>query len=271
MWGSTFFIVKNAIASLDTYLLVFYRNFIAAFVMFFVVLFIDKKSLFNKSAIINGSILGIFLGGMYFTQTIGLKYTSSGHSAFIISSAVIMVPILLTLLYNQKINRTVLLSIFIVFIGLFVMTYDADIAINIGDLITVFSAISYAIYIILSGKYVHKSKMLALIAYQFIFCALYSLIAFYVLGGGVYTPLTNNMAISVVYLGLGGTLFCYFITVWVQKYVSSTKMAIMFTLEPVFAVLFAYFFASEQFNLTDFFGASLILCGVVFYNVNREQ
>ena len=102
VWGTTFFIVKDTVSSVNEYFLVFARSFLAFAFIFVYQLFKSKKQLINKRAFLNGSILGILLATAYSSQTIGLKYTSTGHSAFITSSAVIIVPFILFFFYKKS-------------------------------------------------------------------------------------------------------------------------------------------------------------------------
>jgi drug/metabolite transporter (DMT)-like permease len=77
----------------------------------------------------------------------------------------------------------------------------------------------------------------------------------------------------LLYLGFVGTLFCYFVSIWAQKHVDTVTVALIFTLEPVFAALFAWIFASESFSLKEMTGGFIILGGIVFFQLiaNRKK
>lgn len=64
---------------------------------------------------------------------------------------------------------------------------------------------------------------------------------------------------SVIYLGIGATAFTLTLQLVGQKYVSPTKSALIYNLEPVFATLFAFLLLSEKLNFQQIIGASLIL------------
>jgi len=63
--------------------------------------------------------------------------------------------------------------------------------------------------------------------------------------------------------------------VWAQKHVDTVTVALIFTLEPVFAALFAWLFASESYNLKEIGGGIIILAGIVafqwFSNRNKRK
>ncbi|MCB2194754.1 MAG: DMT family transporter [Bacteroidetes bacterium] len=270
VWGSTFFIIKDTVSTVNEYLIVFIRSFQAFLVMLIYQLFRNRKELMNKTAFIYGLTIGLLLAITYGAQTIGLKYTSTGHSAFITSSAVIIVPFILFLFFKAKLLKIDILAVTIVFSGLFLLTYDFETRMNIGDMITIITAVSYAFHVVIAGKFVKKTDTVTLVTYQFFGASVVSLAAFLITNNEPILISTKAWS-SLLYLGLIGTLFCYFVMVWVQKYVSSLKVAIIFSLEPVFAALFGYFIINETLNPKELVGATFILSGVIVHSVLKNK
>lgn len=269
VWGSTFFIIKDTIRNVDPFYLVFIRNLIAAVALSLYVLARDRKALFNTTTVVRGAVLGLLLATTYSSQTIGLKFTTSGHSAFITGSAVIFVPILLFVIWRIRLRPIDILAIVGVFAGLFLLTWDGGDRINPGDLITLITVIAYAFHLICAGRFVRNVDVPAMVAHQFSFAALFSLAAYLVAGNGDFAVTTRSLY-ALAYLGLCGTLFCYFVTVWAQKYVSAVQVALIFALEPVFAALFAGWFADEKLHARELSGIFLILAGIILYQVARN-
>jgi drug/metabolite transporter (DMT)-like permease len=270
IWGSTFFIIKDTVTTVNEYYIVFIRTFIAAVSMLVLIFFKDKKSLLNHKTLLRGMVLGALLATTYISQTIGLKYTSSGHSAFITSAGVIIVPVLLFLFFKRILKIQEIIILFFVTMGLYLLTYDRETILNIGDLITIVTAFSLAWHLILSGKYVKNSEVLALIGYQFLFAAVFSMLL-YLSTQPVSFALSSSETIALAYLGFIGTLFCYFVSVWAQKQVDTVTVALIFTLEPVFAAVFAWIFASETLNLKETTGALFILGGIVAFQLLSKR
>ncbi len=214
--------------------------------------------------------MGILMAITYGAQTIGLKYTSTGHSAFITSSAVILVPFILFFLFKVKPVKIDLIAVVIVFGGLFLLTYDFETDINIGDLITIITAVSYAFHVVLAGQFIKKSDATTMVTYQFLAAAIVGLFMFTVTDHETVT-ISTKAWYSLLYLGLIGTLFCYFITVWIMNYVSALKVAIIFSLEPVFAAIFGYYFIHEILNFKELSGAVLILSGVIVHSIVKNK
>lgn len=270
VWGSTFFIVKDTVANVNEFYIVFIRNIIAAILIFPYALYKKKIKLFQSKSIAYGAIIGFFLSLTYTSQTIGLKFTSSGHSAFITGSAVIVVPFILAILFKQSIRSIELITTFLVILGIFLLTYDVETSINIGDVITIVTLFAYAFHIVSSSHFVNKVDVLSLITFQFVWSAIFSLIALLIFG-------EINFNISFVdwnmmlYLGAIGTLFCYFASVWVLKYISAVKLIVIFALEPVFASIFAYVFAGETLSLREIIGSLIIIGSIIYYQLKDSK
>ena len=275
IWGTTFTVVKDVSNSIDPFLLSGFRNLIATSALF-VYFIITKKSkiLLDKNSLRSGLVLGVLLGTIYISQTIGITFTSANHSAFITCSAVIMVPIILFLFGWEKFNKKQILSILMVAIGLILLTLKSGLSgFNLGDLITLVAAVICAMHIVFSGLYVRKYNFLSLIFYQFFFaglvsfCGLFSKQAFY-----NFPPILfeNDAIYNVLYLGLLGTLFCYFVTVWGQKHVSTTYIALIFSLEPLFASVTNYLVLNEVFTTKEFIGAVIIFGGILLYSIPKK-
>lgn len=268
IWGSTFAVVKDTLNSVNEYYLIFIRSIIAAIPLLIFTLIKNPQSLFNKEIVRKGAIIGIALGLTYGFQNLGMLYTSAGNSAFIMASNVIFVPVFLAIFYKNRFNGKSIISISVVVFGLGLLTYRDGTKLNPGDLLTLVAAAITALHIIWTGRFVKNSDLLALVTYQFVFSALLAFVA-----SLIFSPESFTMSYSMeswtamIYLGALGSLFCYFITVWAQKSLSYVTVTLIFSLEPVFASVFSYFILGEVLETKQLFGATLILMGILFFEV----
>lgn len=275
IWGTTFVAVKNISELIDPYLLATLRSLIAVLVLFPALLITKNKgSFFNRQAIKYGLITGLILGAIYVVQTIGMKFTSSNHSAFISSSAVIMIPIILVLAGKQKLNFKQISCIAVIALGLYLLTNTNDNQpYNIGDTITFFGAIICALHIILSGQYVRKTDFLGLVFYQFLFAGIISLIGLFVSSEITQTKILYQPTAlkGLLYLGFFGTLICFFLTIWAQKFVSTITTAMIFSLEPVFAAISSFILLNEKLPPSEIVGAMFIIGGLILFNLIKSK
>ncbi len=268
IWGSTFAVVKDTMNTVNEYYLIFVRSIIAALPLLILTLYKNPRSLFNKDIIRKGAIIGIALGLTYGFQNLGMLYTSAGNSAFIMASNVIFVPIFLYVFYKNRFNGKSIISILIVVLGLGLLTYRDGTSLNPGDLLTLVGAAITALHIIWTGRFVKNSDLLALVTYQFIFSALLSFIASLIASPESFTASYSMESWSaMIYLGLLGSLFCYFITVWAQKYLSYVTVTLIFSLEPIFAAIFSFYILGEILGFQQLVGAFLILGGILFFEI----
>ena len=215
IWGTTFPVIKEISTKIDATLLSTIRSWIAT-LFFGLFIFSTKKSalLKDKTTIVSGLILGVINAGIYITQTLGLQSTSSTHSAFITSSSVIMVPIILFLIGKNKLDLKQFITILCVSIGLYFLTNSGSEHedYQIGDTITFVGALICASSIIVSGIYAKKVSVYGLVFYQFLFSAISSLILFLILNtqSKISVQFSFDIVPNVIYLSLMATLFSFF-------------------------------------------------------------
>lgn len=268
IWSSTFAVIKDAMDKVDPFFINFSRSLIAALPLLIFTFIKNKKSLFNKSNFKNGLSIGLILALTYGFQNLGMLNSSAGNTAFIISSNVIFVPLILFLFYKHRLNGKNIISISLVAFGLFFLSFESSMGFNFGDILSLMSAIVTALHIILTGRFVKTNDFLALLTYQFLFTAFFSL-----LFNLFYSPdsITFNYDLqswaSIFYLGILGTLICYFIAIWSQKYLSYITVTLIYSLEPVFAAFFAYLILGEVLKDQKILGAALILFGVIISEI----
>ena len=269
IWGSTFVAIKSVSSEINPFLLSTVRNSLAVIIMLPIILLSSKRHcLKNRISIKYGFIAGFFLAEIYVVQTTGMQFTSSNHSAFITSSAVVIVPIILVIFRRHKITSQQIVAICTTMIGIYFLTNSSKTTeYNIGDILTFFGAFICAIHIILSGIYVRKTELFGLVFYQFLFGAILSYVGFVINTKGVEIHIQSKYLFEILYLGIVGTLFCFFVTVWAQKYVTTIFTMMILSLEPVFASLTSYVHSGATFTKIEIVGAIGILIGLVIYNI----
>lgn len=273
IWGSTFVIVKESVNSVDTFVIAFMRCLIASTLLGSYILIKSPKILLEKKSIIYGSILGLILASIYISQAYALNFTTSSHSAFITVSSTLLTAVIMVFFFKAKENWKGWLSIIIAFIGVYFLSFKQDEnssdAVLLGDFITFLAAIVCAYQLIYSGRFVKRTNFLSLIFYQFFVASLIALIGIAIFPDAKF-EFPDNSIYFVSYLGLFGTLYCYFVTVWAQKYVSTITTAMIFSMEPIFASTFSYIHFNEVFGYKELIGAILILIGVLAYQLKDQ-
>lgn len=262
IWGATFVTVQEAIKKVEPYYFLSIRFGLAAVIM--TVLANKRITKINRSDLAKGVIIGLVLFFGYAFQTVGLKYTTASNAGFITGLAVVMVPVF-SLLVTQKVpGFTSSAGIVSAMIGLALLTINQNLTFNLGDLLVFFCAVSFTAHILLVGKFSPASDPFILNTIQIATVAVVSFGSAVVKetapSGASFTP---DVWWAIIITAVLATALAFFIQTWVQKFSSPTHTAIIFTMEPVFAALFAFFFAGEFFTLKQGLGALLILTGMI--------
>ena len=261
IWGFTFVLVKGALNDALPFSFATLRFGVATFLT---LLIINKKiNTLNKMELIGGIVCGVFLFLGYAFQNFGLMITTATKSAFITSISVLLVPILLVILNLQKVQMHIWIAVLMATAGLYLLILPGG-GLNIGDIITFGCSISFAIHIITQDYYIKKEvRLLPFINVQLAFVTIISLISAF-----FYEPdpiiWSERLMGAIIITGVLATFTAFLIMIWAQKILNPSETAIIFSLEPLAASLFAMVFAGELLGLWGWIGGSLICIAVAY-------
>jgi drug/metabolite transporter (DMT)-like permease len=269
IWGSSFVIIKDTLIYLNEYFLLVVRFAIATGILGLYLL-LKKINPFKRDLLKKGAILGLMLFIGLGTQTVGLKYTTTTNSAFITGLYIVLIPIFSVLLFKKYPKLWNIFAVVLATLGLFLLTFNNSLGFhfNFGDLITIIGAVAFAFQILYTDKYVKKSDPFCLTFTEFVFMTLFSSI-FVILFGNISTNFDTHVMFSLIYLGVVVSFVALIIQTTAQKFTQPLKVALIFTLEPVFAGIFGFIFASEILASINLFGAVLILLGMIIAEIKK--
>jgi drug/metabolite transporter (DMT)-like permease len=254
--------MKDVIDDIEPFFFIILRFSLA---LFFFILIFNKRIKINKSVIVLGFILGIFYTIGFQLQIVGLKYTSASKSAFITGLAVIFTPIFQMLIERRLLSIWQIIGVLLTCVGLFVITNPGAGDINYGDILTVFSALSYGIYIVFIGRFALRTDVNGLVVMQFLTTVMFSFpFALYYSNSNFEFEFTTKLILTLLYLSILATIVCTYLHTKYQRETTPTKAAIIFSFEPIFAVIIASLFYSEEITLKLVIGGGLIMSGLLF-------
>jgi len=259
IWGSTFYIVKAALDEIDPVILVGYRFLLAGLIL---LIFLKLKRRPVLSGLRQSSLLAIFLFLLYIPQTIGLRYTTASNSGFITGLFVAFVPIFLLTIFKTRPSRTDVIASIVSLGGLWILTGGMH-DINLGDILTLITAMTYALHLLYSDKYMKIGIDPYIIScQQFIIVGLLSLLTglLFNLPFGVESSAALR---TVIFLALFPTLSAFVIQMVAQKIITPVRVSLIFALEPVFAALFAWTLGGEEIVAYRAAGGLLIFIALV--------
>jgi drug/metabolite transporter (DMT)-like permease len=265
-WGATFVIVQNAIAFIEPFSFNAVRFLLAALILLPFWLKNYKGGLTVKQILISCGVGFISFTG-YLLQTFGLLYTTSSKSGFITGICVIFVPVFLFLLFRERSSFGTIIACIIALFGLKVLTSDDHFSFNIGDALTLCCAVAFAFHIILSGKYSKEINPLTFALIQIVTVGVCSSICslLFEKTGRIFSASlwqNNSFVFAVIITALFCTSIAYSIQMFAQKHISSTKAALIFILEPVFAAMTSVLYGGETLTMHTIYGGALIVGGM---------
>lgn len=258
IWGSTFVIVKEALSDVSPLPFLAIRFTVAGILLWAVL----SRGRVERKAVAPGFVLGLFLFGGYVCQTSGLTLTTPSKSAFITGFSVILVPLIL-LLQGSRMRAANIAGAVLGVLGIYLMVWPSKLeAVNRGDLLTLLGAMLFAVHIVLVGSYARRFSFLDLVPVQIFVVGLLATLA---LPLQTHPPLhwTTRLIVALVVTVLLATGFAFSVQNWAQKYTPASHTALIFALEPVFAVIWSRMMIGERLGGKVLLGSALILGGMV--------
>ena len=275
LWGATFVIVKESLREISSTLFLTMRFGLASLIL--LTLMILRKRKFERRTLIPGIFLGVLLFLIFLTQTIGLKYTTATNSGFITGSSVVMVPFFQLLIQKRRPTRGPVIGSVLVFIGILFLSGGGNTIssflrqfgsnFNLGDALTLICAIVCAIHIVYIGLYSAHYDNWNLLLIQILVVAVLSFLTALFFSGIKIEPLHMNFSKYLIFGILYTSIFTTLVTIGLQtKYqrnISPSQAGIIYSFEPIFAAIFAFFLLNEKISMFGFGGCALIFLGLL--------
>jgi drug/metabolite transporter (DMT)-like permease len=276
LWGTTFIITKNLTQTVPIFLYLGIRFTLA--IIGFLPYFIYIKKI-NKKIILYGALTGLIFCFAIIFQTFGLQTTTAGKAGFITGLSTIMVPFLTWFWFKKMLKKRVWLAVIISVIGMALLLLEGESGIVIGDFLVLICAVFCAFHIVLTDKFV---RLVDVYLYSIVQLTTISLFCF---GSSFLFNETFDLInvglpfwLIMIYLGVIVTAGTIIFQNWAQQHQGPSQTAIIFTLEPVFAVIFASFIiGNETMSLVGWLGCALIFIAILItvlknnVNVNKRD
>jgi drug/metabolite transporter (DMT)-like permease len=257
-WGLAFVIMKDPIEKQNVNSFLFTRFILAVLVM--IAIRPRVLSQITREMLIKGFFAGLFLGSGYIFQTFGLKLVGAAITGFVTGLYVVATPLIAWIVLRHRITIYTWLCVAVATVGLALLSLNGW-QVGAGELLVLVSAIAFAAHIVALGQWSNGLDAYAMTVVQLATCAAVTgAISF---GQGYKAPVNLSGWAVVVYTAIFSTAVAFVIQTWSQAHISPTKVAVILTMEVVFAALFALIFTDETLNLQKVMGGILILISML--------
>ncbi len=253
-WGLAFVVMKDAIERQSVNSFLFSRFLVAVIAMFLLKPSVIKS--INREILRKGFIAGLFLASGYILQTLGLALTGAAVTGFITGLYVVATPVLAAIILRERITSFTWLCVAVATVGLALLSLNGW-NLGYGEFLVFLCAIGFAAHIIALSKWSNGLDVYAMTIVQLATCALATGAISFI--QGYEAPPDRNGWYVVLFTAVICTAVAFVVQTWSQAHMSATKVAVILTMEVVFAALFAILFGGESLSLRALFGGVLVL------------
>jgi drug/metabolite transporter (DMT)-like permease len=265
-WGLAFVVMKNAIERQTVNNFLFSRFVVAVVVM--ILIRPQCIKYFNKDLLVRASTAGLFLGAGYILQTLGLARTGAAITGFITGLYVVFTPLIAAVVLKARITLITWGCVAVATLGLALLSLQGW-SIGFGELLVLGSAFAFGAHIIALGKWSSGRDAYAMTVIQLAMCAVLTGLAS-LFEGGYQLPPDSGVWATVIFTAVACTAVAFVIQTWSQAHMSTTKVAVILTMEVVFAAFFAIVFGGEALTLQKALGGVLVVIAM-FVIVLKES
>lgn len=253
-WGLAFVVMKDAIERQSVNSFLFSRFLMAVVVMFLIKPRVIKA--INKEILQKGFIAGLFLASGYILQTLGLALTGAAITGFITGLYVIATPVLAALLLKDRVTPFTWVCVAIATVGLALLSLKGW-NLGFGEFLVFLCAVAFGAHIIALSNWSNGLDVYAMTIVQLATCALMTgAISF---AQGYEAPVDTAGWMVIIYTAVFCTAIAFVVQTWSQAHMSATKVAVILTMEVVFAAFFAIVFGGETLTVRALVGGVLVM------------
>ena len=268
IWGSAFIAQDMGMDYNGPFTFTFGRLFLGFLTLIPFLLIYEYKKIkpliFKTQNIYNFLLIGFLLSMGNALQQFALLYTDVANTAVFTIFYVVLVPFVSYYFFSKFIHNSVWLAIIICLFGGILLTEFDNIQVRIGDSIAVVNALFWAFHIVFISRFLKVFNFPITIAC--VQCLIASLFA--LLPALVFENVElSNMILDgkeMIYAGVLSSGIAFLLQIYGQQNLAPAPVAIIFSLEGVFASIFGWIILSQYLNEIKVVGIVLIFFAVIF-------
>lgn len=275
IWGLAFVAQAQGMEHIGPFTFTASRSLVAIIFLYLTYVFFNKtsKSYREQKFDMKRTIRGGVLCGLVFTfginfQQIGLVYTTAGKASFLTALYIVFIPII-GLFYGKKINKKLQLCIVFAMIGTYLMSVKGSLSMNIGDLITIFGSIVFAIHILMLSEFSKDTNAVLVSLIQFAVCGFFSLIAALIFEGIDMSAILKSY-LAILYVGILSSGVGFTIQLMALKELDPVVASMISSLESVFGAVFGWLILSQSMSEREIIGGIIIFVATLIAQLPIE-
>jgi drug/metabolite transporter (DMT)-like permease len=266
LWGSSFVVVKGALAHSSPLAFLALRFGVATLLL---APFVRWRPFPSARELAAGAVLGTLLATGFAANTVGLVYTTPSRSAFIVASSSVLAPLVAFLVVRERPRWTALAALAVATVGMYFLTDPSAGGLNRGDLWTLVTAVAFGGQIVAVGELGRRFDVGRLVWMQ---TAITAAVAGILAGAAEHVRVDWVPAFlaAVGYCAVFATAVALLWQMRAQREMSSTRAALLFCFEPVFAAAASWLVWGERLSGAQWLGGALILGGMILADLPQR-
>ncbi len=281
LWGASFFSMDRGVAGMETVVgkeaapsaFLFLRFLVAAAI--FPLAFPRAVEELTPRAALHGFLLTLPFYAGFILQVTGLRGTTPTVSAFITSLTVVTTPVVGRMLFRESVSWANLAGAAVAAAGIYFLTNPTGGGFGRGEFITTLSVVAFAFQIQVVNVVTRRSSPGAVTLVMFLCAVLFSGLTLAALGVGpallARALLAPDAAWSVAYNAVACSVVAITLMNRFQRDLPPTRAAVIYTLEPVFAGVFAAAYGGEDMTFRKLAGGAIVIAGNLLCEVFRRK
>lgn len=259
IWGSSFAAQRVAAEHVGPFLFNGSRFILGALILLPLIKF--KLNLNRKSWLLV-ALAGTVMCGASALQQAGLQSTTAGNAGFITCLYVVIVPVMMFVFWKQRTSWITWVSIVVAVFGMFLMSSGTTFSLASGDGLEFLGAFLWAAHVVIVGKAMQTMDTLHFAIGQYLINGILNIFLGLILEPNTLPGLMTAWW-AILYIGLFSVAIGFTLQAKAQKQTSPTDVALILSLESVFAAIFGYLFLHEILSPLQLLGAGLMLTAII--------
>ena len=224
--------------------------------------------------VITAGVVGYYLASLYDFK--GLQYISASLERLILFTYPTLVILISRFILRQPITKNQYLGVVLTYIGMIIifgneifLAPEANYWKGVG--LVFLSALTYATYLIFSGKYIPRFGTIRFTAMALSVSAFCVIIHYIILLPSSILSFPMEIYLLGVSMAVFATVIPSFLISAAIHKIGAPNMSIIGSLGPVSTILMAYWILDETLTLHQMVGAVVVIAGVVWVNRRKSK
>ena len=272
IWGTAFVAQTTGMKSMGPVTFTGFRLLLGGLVLLpFTYFYFNNKSLnFEKIRILFLMSFALLIGALF--QQIALIYTNVANVAFLTALYVPIVPFIYFVILKKPVSKYIIFASVLCITGVWFLSKNELEFGSYGDLLSIIGAFFWSFHIILIFKASELNiEPVITASFHIFFAGLIGVVLAFLIENPNFIDVKNG-AFELIYTGILSIGLGFTLQTIAQKHLPPTNVAIILSMESVFASIAAFIILGQILKTNSLIGCTLILLGVIiseYFNNNK--